>query len=111
MAYRELDFAVMLLEKFPDNTGVQELYKMEYDHYLGDRQVKHAIHHRCRPGGLRARNRRRRENDAAGRCPHGKYVGGCGIDWMCGMCEQGDTLSKSQRVNIGRRAEWEFEGE
>ena len=25
-----------------------------------------------------------------GYCPHGKYVGGCGIDWMCGPCEMGD---------------------
>lgn len=25
-----------------------------------------------------------------GYCPHGKYVGGCGIDWMCGACEMGD---------------------
>ena len=25
-----------------------------------------------------------------GYCPHGKYVGGCGIDWMCQACEMGD---------------------
>jgi hypothetical protein len=24
-------------------------------------------------------------------CVHGTYVGGCGIDWMCGQCENGDT--------------------
>jgi len=23
-------------------------------------------------------------------CPHGKYTGGCGIDWMCGPCEMGE---------------------
>ncbi len=23
-------------------------------------------------------------------CPHGTYVGGCGIDWMCIRCESGD---------------------
>jgi hypothetical protein len=23
-----------------------------------------------------------------GHCRHGKYVGGSGIDWMCGYCEQ-----------------------
>ena len=23
-------------------------------------------------------------------CKHGVYVGGCGIDWMCGPCESGD---------------------
>lgn len=23
-------------------------------------------------------------------CVHGAYVGGCGIDWMCGRCEMGD---------------------
>ena len=24
-------------------------------------------------------------------CPHGKYVGGCGIDHLCHYCELGDT--------------------
>jgi hypothetical protein len=24
-----------------------------------------------------------------GYCEHGTYVGGCGIDWMCHMCEMG----------------------
>ena len=24
-----------------------------------------------------------------GYCFHGTYVGGCGIDWMCGWCESG----------------------
>lgn len=24
-----------------------------------------------------------------GRCKHGTYVGGCGIDWMCQHCENG----------------------
>lgn len=23
-------------------------------------------------------------------CPHGVYVGGCGIDWMCPVCELGE---------------------
>lgn len=23
-------------------------------------------------------------------CPHGKYTGGSGIDWMCGACEMAD---------------------
>lgn len=23
-------------------------------------------------------------------CKHGTYVGGCGIDWMCGPCEMGE---------------------
>ncbi len=23
-------------------------------------------------------------------CKHGKYTGGCGIDWMCGPCEMGE---------------------
>lgn len=25
-----------------------------------------------------------------GRCKHGVYVGGIGIDWMCGQCEMGE---------------------
>lgn len=24
-------------------------------------------------------------------CKHGVYVGGCGVDWMCGACEMGDV--------------------
>ena len=28
--------------------------------------------------------------DPRGYCKHGVYVGGCGIDWMCGQCENGD---------------------
>jgi hypothetical protein len=27
--------------------------------------------------------------ESQGVCPHGVYVGGCGIDWMCGYCEDG----------------------
>ena len=23
-------------------------------------------------------------------CKHGMYVGGCGIDWICQLCEDGD---------------------
>jgi len=23
-------------------------------------------------------------------CPHGVYTGGCGIDWMCRRCEDGE---------------------
>lgn len=29
-----------------------------------------------------------------GRCPHGVYVGGCGIDWMCGICESDVTWAE-----------------
>lgn len=32
--------------------------------------------------------RHERQND--GVCRHGTYVGGCGIDWMCGPCEMDD---------------------
>jgi hypothetical protein len=28
-------------------------------------------------------------SDEDGYCEHGTYVGGCGIDWMCGWCEDG----------------------
>jgi hypothetical protein len=34
----------------------------------------------------------RAERDALaseGHCRHGVYVGGCGVDWMCGPCEDG----------------------
>jgi len=26
-----------------------------------------------------------------GRCKHGVYVGGIGVDWMCGRCENGEN--------------------
>lgn len=29
----------------------------------------------------------------SGHCFHGTYVGGCGIDWMCGWCESGEEGS------------------
>ena len=32
-------------------------------------------------------------------CEHGTYVGGCGIDWMCGDCEAG--ISAAERRAIG----------
>lgn len=34
-------------------------------------------------------------------CRHGRYVGGCGYDFMCGACEMGDpdlTLAEARRV-------------
>lgn len=31
-----------------------------------------------------------------GYCIHGVYVGGCGIDWMCGRCESGEQLSPTE---------------
>ena len=30
-----------------------------------------------------------------GHCFHGVYVGGCGIDWMCGYCESGEKGSSA----------------
>lgn len=42
-----------------------------------------------------------------GYCFHGTYVGGCGIDWICGYCESGelgsshyDYLSGSFRYSV-----------
>jgi hypothetical protein len=37
-----------------------------------------------------------------GYCEHGVYVGGSGIDWMCGYCEDGITAAE---VNRAVRAE------
>lgn len=31
-------------------------------------------------------------------CPHGVYVGGCGIDWMCQWCEDGISLAEAKRI-------------
>jgi hypothetical protein len=46
-------------------------------------------------GGVRAhyhaQQQRAVERDhGPGHCRHGVYVGGCGIDWMCGSCEMDD---------------------
>lgn len=46
-------------------------------------------------GYLRAHEHARLDDKAErevgeGRCRHGVYVGGCGIDWMCGACEMDD---------------------
>jgi len=34
--------------------------------------------------------------ELGGYCVHGVYVGGCGIDWMCGICESGEDLSPTE---------------
>lgn len=31
-------------------------------------------------------------------CEHGKYVGGCGIDWMCEWCDLGISASEAKRI-------------
>jgi hypothetical protein len=38
---------------------------------------------------LNAFDREYWSSDDGGYCKHGTYVGGCGIDWMCGYCESG----------------------
>lgn len=35
---------------------------------------------------------------AHNRCEHGTYVGGCGIDHMCGWCESG--IDQAERLDI-----------
>ena len=35
-----------------------------------------------------------------GYCEHGKYVGGCGVDWMCRWCEDG--ISRAEWLALGR---------
>lgn len=40
----------------------------------------------------------------SGYCEHGVYVGGCGIDWMCGRCESGEEpLTKAERKKYNRQ--------
>lgn len=31
-----------------------------------------------------------------GYCIHGNWVGGCGVDWMCGQCESDEQLSPTE---------------
>lgn len=35
-------------------------------------------------------------------CPHGVYVGGCGIDWMCDWCESGISVQEARRIVTAR---------
>lgn len=36
-------------------------------------------------------------------CEHGTYVGGCGIDWMCGDCELGISAAEARQIETQRR--------
>lgn len=35
-----------------------------------------------------------------GYCPHGAYVGGCGIDWMCGPCEMSEGVNEYSEESL-----------
>lgn len=41
-------------------------------------------------------------------CVHGKYVGGCGADYMCGSCEMGDEPTQ-EKVSNYEQAKAEYE--
>lgn len=41
--------------------------------------------------------------DPDGYCPHGTYVGGCGIDWMCQWCEDGISVAEMHRIYTARK--------
>ncbi len=40
-------------------------------------------------------------------CMHGTYVGGCGIDYMCGACEDGITLYEWALGLVRRQKEYD----
>src|ERR1700756_2812283 len=42
-------------------------------------------------------------NDPNGYCEHGKYVGGCGADLMCGLCEDGISMAEWRQIESRRR--------
>lgn len=45
-------------------------------------------------------------------CPHGKYVGGCGADYMCFACEMGDELTaEEERQHERAQRQWYEEQE
>jgi len=56
--------------------------------------------HRPSPAELRAEAQRLRgwTRDGSGYCRHGAYVGGCGIDWMCGPCEDQDQWAEAEEL-------------
>lgn len=39
-------------------------------------------------------------------CPHGVYTGGCGVDYMCGVCENGDEPLTINEVKEAARLEY-----
>lgn len=39
---------------------------------------------------------------AEGYCEHGKYVGGCGYDLMCGWCEEGVSAAEVAQIHRNR---------
>ena len=41
--------------------------------------------------------------DPEGYCPHGRYVGGCGADLMCGYCEDGISRTEAIRMERAER--------
>lgn len=36
--------------------------------------------------------------DEKGYCEHGRYVGGCGIDWICPYCEEGISAKELRAI-------------
>lgn len=56
--------------------------------------------HREGPAAIRAEAKRLREwkRDDSGHCRHGVYVGGSGIDWMCGPCEDRDQWTEADEL-------------
>lgn len=102
---RAIRASIEWVERLPDGLG-RDLAR-EGERYLAREQRSSKELNRARPGGLRSRRKLRGERTQAGYCRHGVYVGGCGPDWMCGRCEQGEewdtsSLSKSERVNLER---------
>lgn len=39
-------------------------------------------------------------SDPSGDCQHGVYVGGCGIDWMCGWCESDTSWDDYKAIHL-----------
>jgi len=40
--------------------------------------------------------------DDDGYCEHGRYVGGCGVDWMCQWCEDGISAKEVAEIYSAR---------
>lgn len=40
-------------------------------------------------------------SDHNGRCPHGTYVAGSGVDWICGYCENGEPVQTGESEPYG----------
>lgn len=93
-AFAEVEERTLFGSLYQDVETLRTSVKAEIDSWLegGNNAVALALEDVADAlGMLLAQDRSRRDDQAEeGYCRHGVYVGGIGIDWMCGACESGE---------------------